>query len=193
MCRWPGSARGAWRARRRSAQTLGYDRPSEPQTEPRCAHTQSPVPSGAAPAARLAHTSPGPQRAPARPPQLAPSAPRQSAQQPHSSRATMPGTGQRTGSGQRSGRHGPHSGFRPPALRSPRPRAGSGCSTSSSRKSPGERGMVRSRTALVPLLRASLCARCAATPPAPRPLIGRACTAGRQQSAARLRLAQRVG
>lgn len=146
---------------------------------PRCAHTHSPVPSGAAPEARLAHTSPGPQRAPAGPPQLAPSAPKQRAQHPHSSRAGIPGAGQCTGAGQRSGRHGPHSRRRLPAPRSPRPGASGGSNRSSSGKSTGERGMVSFGTAATPLLRAPLCARGAATPPAPRPLIGRACTAGR--------------
>lgn len=109
---------------------------------PRCAHTQSPVPSGAVPAARLAHTRPGPQRAPTRPPQVAPSAPRQRAQQPHSSRAAIQGAGQGEGTGQRSSRHGLHSGCRLPASRSPRPAASDG----SSRSNSGKRGMAGSRT-----------------------------------------------
>lgn len=77
----------------------------------RCAHTHSLVPSGAAPARRGSHTralgrnSPGPAS------QLAPSAPRQRRAAAALSRATMPGTGQPTGSGQRSGRHGLHPAF----------------------------------------------------------------------------------
>lgn len=109
---------------------------------PRCAHTQSPVPSGAVSAARLAHTRPGPQRAPTRPPQLAPSEPRQRAQQPHSSRAAIQGAGQGEGSGQRSSRHGPHSRCRLPASRSPRLRVSDG----SSRSSSGRRLMAGYRT-----------------------------------------------
>lgn len=152
---------------------------------PRCAHTQSPVPSGAVPAARLAHTSPGPQRVPARPPQLAPSEPRQRVQQPHSSSAAMPGAGQREGAGQRSGRHGPHSGIRLPAPRSPKPWAGGcGSSRSSSGKSTGDLGMVCFGMAVAPLLRALIRERSAATPPAPRLLIGWVCTVGRRQPAA---------